>query len=390
MNYFMEGKIIKMKIVYFTHYTDLYGANRSLIEIVSNIRNKEVIPIVITPNYGEINKELDVLGILNYSFNYYCWVVPINCGELKRKLLYLRYKFRNYISSIKISSFLRNLNIDIIHSNSSVIDIGAKVAEILKVKHIWHIREFGREDYNLEFFINKKSAVNYILEKSNAVICISKCIENSYFSNIQNEKIKVIYNAVDMLMNSINKNLKKSNKLNIIIARSIIKSKNQLELIRAYSKIDKEIRKNIYIDIVGDGDISYIDNINKIIVSNNFQENIKFLGFIRDIKSIYYKYHIGVVTSLKEGFGRVTVEYMMNNIIPIVSDSGANNEIVNNGVNGFIYKLGDYENIASIITYLYNDHEKIEKILNKAQEDAYEKFNIDRLIFNLVEIYNTI
>lgn len=379
-----------MKIVYFTHYTDLYGANRSLIEIVSNIRKKEITPIVITPKYGEINKELDVLGILNYSFNYYCWVVPINCNVLKRKFLYLRYKFINYISAIKISSFLRSLNIDIIHSNSSVIDIGAKVSKILKVRHIWHIREFGKEDYNLEFFINKKDAVNYILEKSNVVICISECIKNSYFNSMKNDKIKVIYNSVDMMKNDINRRMEKYDRLNIIIAGSIIKSKNQLELIKAYSKINKEIRKNIYIDIVGDGDISYIENINEIIISNGFQKNIKFLGFIRDIKSIYNRYHIGVVPSFKEGFGRVTVEYMMNNIIPIVSDSGANNEIIDNGVNGFIYKLGDYEKIASIITYLYNNYEEIEKISNTAKEDAYERFNIDKLILNLVKVYTTI
>src|SRR6187551_1318652 len=46
----IEARIIAMRIAYLTHYTELYGANRSLLDLVLELRARgEVEPLVITP-----------------------------------------------------------------------------------------------------------------------------------------------------------------------------------------------------------------------------------------------------------------------------------------------------------------------------------------------------
>lgn len=374
-----------IKILYFTHYTDLYGANKSLIEIVKNLKLKGIEPIVITPNNGEINKELDTLKIENYSFKYDCWVSSADNNTLKNILLYIRYKIKNFIAIKKICKKFHNYNINLIHSNSSVIDIGAKVANKIKVKHFWHIREFGLEDYNIRFFKKRDNAIKYMINKSDRIICISDSIRKSYFKYIDNSKIKVIYNAVDIKNK---KNIKKKyDKFNIVIAGTIIESKNQLELLKAYMLIDNRIRENITIDIIGGGNESYINNIKKFIKANKIEKNVNILGYVKDINNLYKNYNLGIVTSIKEGFGRVTVEYMMNAIIPIVSDSGANKELILNGENGYVYKLNDINNLADIISKLYLNKENLYKISNQARIYSNERFNIDRLCNELMSLY---
>ena len=57
--------------------------------------------------------------------------------------------------------------------------------------------------------------------------------------------------------------------------------------------------------------------------------------------------------SKNEAFGRVTVEYMLQNLAVIASDAGANSEIIENGVSGLLYRLGDVDDLArKMIMYL--------------------------------------
>ena len=44
---------------------------------------------------------------------------------------------------------LKDLHFDLIHSNSSVIDVGGYISRKIGVRHIWHLRDFGELDYSL-------------------------------------------------------------------------------------------------------------------------------------------------------------------------------------------------------------------------------------------------
>ena len=54
-----------------------------------------------------------------------------------------------------------------------MIDIGAKIDNKLNVSHIWHIREFGDEDYNLIYYYPIQKACNFICQYSEKTIFIS-------------------------------------------------------------------------------------------------------------------------------------------------------------------------------------------------------------------------
>ena len=49
-----------MNVLYITHYEGLYGANKSLLEIVKNMKqNYNLNVVVITPKYGDLNEALN-------------------------------------------------------------------------------------------------------------------------------------------------------------------------------------------------------------------------------------------------------------------------------------------------------------------------------------------
>ena len=92
-----------MEIIYVTHYTGLYGANKSLLELITKmVKEYGIKPIVITPNKGELNAELDRLNIENYSFKYYYCKYLKQDNIIRRIYKYLRYKIFNQIALKKL------------------------------------------------------------------------------------------------------------------------------------------------------------------------------------------------------------------------------------------------------------------------------------------------
>ena len=64
----------------------------------------------------------------------------------------------------------------IIHTNASNIDIGAMLAKVCKIPHIWHLRELLKESYQLYYDFPKLD--NYLLAKSDGIICYFGIFKN--------------------------------------------------------------------------------------------------------------------------------------------------------------------------------------------------------------------
>lgn len=383
-----------MKVVFVSHYTGLYGANKALLEVIINMKSKYgIIPIVIMPDIGEFNKKLDYLNIENYTFKYYVWVDNKNDNKIKSLLKKIRYIVYNSIAITKISKFLKDKNIDLIHTNSSVIDIGAKISKKLNIKHIWHLREFGKEDYNLIYYKKFSKAVSFIESNSDKIICISRVLKDKYIDEINNKsKWNLIYDGIqteDYLNDISDKDY--NNGFNIIFTGLIMKSKNQMELLKAVEiLVNKRNKKDIKVYYLGDGEQYYIDKMKQFCYENKLESNIFFEGRVENVREYISKSHVGVICSAKEAFGRVTVEYMMGGLAVIASNTGANVEIIENNINGLLYEIGNVDKLSDELEYLYNNREKLKQLAIKGQKDALCRFTSDVNCENIYKTYKEI
>lgn len=381
-----------MNIVFVTHYTGLYGANKSLLEVILNMKKLfNINTIVITPGIGQFNKELNKNNIENYSFKYYQWVKNEKNSKFKEALKYLRYKTINNIGKEKIIKVLQTKNIDIVHTNSSVIDIGANIAKKLGTKHVWHLREFGKEDYDLVYYNGLEKAAKFINNNSERVICISNSLKNKYKDIIYESKLKLIYNGINeknYFIDISSKNF--TEEFNIIFAGLITPNKNQIELVKAMDILVNNKELKVYAHFLGNGDVEYLKKLKTFVASHNLQKNVFFHGRVEDVNKYINKSYVGVISSQNEAFGRVTVEYMMGGLAVIASNTGANPEIISDGIDGFIYKLGDAENLSKKIESLYNDREKLKKISINAQNKAITEFTSDINCENIYNLYKEV
>lgn len=364
-----------MNVLYITHYEGLYGANKSLLEIVKNMKqNYNLNVVVITPKYGDLNEALNKLNIENKVLYFFPWAVPTNENKLKNIIKYIGWLFYNNISVCRIKKIIKNYDINIVHTNSSISDIGSRVARKINAKHFWHVREYGKEDYDIKYF--KNNYIKYMEKNSDKIIFISKDLENKYSNLLNTNKYTTIYNGVDKDKYYIKvRKSKKKEKLNILVTGLISENKNQIEVLEALNiLINKKGYTNITCKIVGGGNEIYIKRLKKYADKNKLNNYIDFTGYISNIRDILIDADIGIMPSKKEAFGRVTIEYMIAGIPVIGSDSGANMELIKDGFNGFIYNLGNSNELAETIEKYYLNSKLLECNSINAQNYALENY----------------
>ena len=293
----------------------------------------------------------------------------------------------NTIALKKINKLIDMEEIDLIHTNVNRDDFGAMLSKKYDKPHIWHLREFGNTDYKCIFL--KKNHIDFMKDRTNCFIAISNSIRDYFIQKgIDETKIKTIYNGV-----AVKNDFEKENstdKLKILFMGGIQESKGQLQLVEALHLIPKDIIQNIIVDFYGSGINNYIDLLKKKIKEYNLENNVKINGYRTDIENIIKEYNVGVMCSRTEAFGRVTVEYMANKLITIASDTGANPEIIKEKT-GFLYKYGNYQDLANIILKIYNmDEKEKSEIANLAFNRAKENFSVEQNTFNILKLYNDI
>ena len=169
-----------MKVLYIPHDSQLFGgANYALLEMINILKESYgVEPIVLIPSDGDLKVKLDELNIEYIEFHYGWWAYTKSNIVLKNIYRYFKVVANEISQRYRLNSISNELiakNIKVIHSNSSVINIGALISKKIRVPHLWHIREFGEEHLGLRFLYGKNFSRRYMNNNSNKLITI-RCV----------------------------------------------------------------------------------------------------------------------------------------------------------------------------------------------------------------------
>ena len=222
----------------------------------------------------------------------------------------------------------------------------------------------NNEDYELA----KKSLKAGMIRKVDGV-----GVDTARFSFVDSEKKRALrkecgYAQDDFIM---------------IYPAEISKNKNQMMLLRAL-RIVKDKHPNVRLLLPGlQTDIAecrqYVD-------ANQLGENVQFLGYRRDIPQLVGMSDISVSSSRREGLPVNVIEAMaMGNPI-IATDVRGNNDLVREGVNGYLVGLNDSEAMAEKINYLIEHPDAVET-LGKASCKMSETYSMENAVREMEEIY---
>ena len=167
----------------------------------------------------------------------------------------------------------------------------------------------------------------------------------------------------------------------------LTKQKNFILLCEAVKELKYTYKKNLLIKILGDGEEK--DKILSYIKANNIEENIKLLGYKKNVFKYLKKAKALISTSLWEDPGFFLIEAGSLNIPVICSDCpNGPREILNNGKNGYLYKSNSKKELVNTINiFEKDDPEQIytKKLNLKKMTKNFTLFNHAEVLLNYLD-----
>ena len=329
-----------MKVVYIADIGIEGGATKSLIELVSTMKKEyDVEPIVLTSGNNRLNEQLNARNIENYSFGYGAFLQGAPDALWKKPIKWVLLGWRYYTHYYSaLNKALKSINwseVDLIHTNVARDDIGMEISKRTGVPNICHIREFAELDFNCWSY--RPKYVKYLNENTGGFIAISESVKKYWVKKgLTEEKIDVVYNGVDRdrISAADHSVWEKDGLLKLVIVGGVIPNKGQWQAIEAVCALPQQVRRNIRLDVIGGITESYKEKLSAPLRKAGIISQVQFLGSCNDVYDRLKNYHIGLMCSKAEGFGRVTVEYMCAGLAVIASDCGANPELIQHDVTG--------------------------------------------------------
>lgn len=366
----------------------MYGANKSLCQLMIELKNDySITPIVLLRSKGDICNYLDDHKIRYIVSHFYWWVYE--GSGIKNRLHNIVKLIRNYSRINKIASLIKNEKIDLVYSNSITINIGVFLSKKLHCLHIWHIRE-SLEQFSLKLSLGSFFSKIFLKQGTEKYISISDFITQSFTKLLPLDKVEKIYNGI-LIDTDKQKNIEYEGLLNICITGIVGEQKNQLEAIKALKILIKDKGySNIKLHIFGNSKADYLKVLEDYTISNDLSNSIIFHGHIAHLNDVLNNMHLGLVCARDEAFGRVSVEYMLNHLPIIASRSGANEELVKEGLNGTLYDLYNIEELVEKIELFIKNPKLLQSMGASAYSYALENFNSHKNTKAIYKIISTI
>ncbi|NJL38100.1 MAG: glycosyltransferase family 4 protein [Leptolyngbyaceae cyanobacterium SM1_4_3] len=350
-----------MKVAFFTHYTTLYGANRSLLNLIDGLKTYGVESYVIAPSEGDITNALKEQNVAFATYPIQWWVDKLNHSDkpkFKARWLERVYRFAQYRRNAAIRLYrnlrlvpllkqqLKQWDVDLVYTNASVTPIGALVAKSLNLPHVWHFREFIDLDYGLCHDWGK-FVFNQLVGQADARVAISKAIYAHLLHELPPDRNHIIYNGVasvsefDRLLQITSLSIRDNKFFTFALLGVLLPHKGQDIAIRALALLVESFPQTRLL-IVGQGNDA---RLRELAIELNVQNNVEFWGHIDDPYKAYLEADVVLMCSKNEGMGRVTVEAMAACRLVIGYDNAGTSEIVQHEQTGLLYQ-GGFEELA--------------------------------------------
>lgn len=294
---------------------------------------------------------------------------------------YYRLQLQNYINQV-----IKNEKIDIVEAPD-----WTGITSFMRFKAPLIIRFHGSDAYFCKLEKRKQKFKNYVFEKlalKNAKAFIAPTTfagkETRKIFSLNKNKIKTIHYGLQ-LENFENKTPEIYSKNVILYIGTIIRKKGVFELAEIFNKVVNKIPDAQLIVIGNDssdiktGEKSTYKLVEKIF-SEKAKKQVSYLGKVpyTKVKEYIKNAHVCVFPSFAETLGMVTIEAMALQK-PVVNTSiGWSQEIIDDGINGYLVHPKNNDLYAKRILELLNNKNLCLQLAKAARQKVEVRFDIEK------------
>lgn len=324
------------------------------------------------PELNNLGIENIVLGIRNSLLQKECKIKSINFVEVANDKL---NKLANYKCLKELTSIIKP---DLIHLHTSDSLTFFTISDLLfklKTKTIFSKKGMGVSGSFL-------SKLKYNYSGVNSIFCVSKSVEND-FSKVLYEKNRfkttVIHDCVSLEILNYKEEINLRDKFGIdknhYIVGNIANHTRAKDLYTFINVVDYIVntlgRKDIVFFQIGEFS-KYTADLLEYAKRKQLSNYIIFTDKIKNAFSLDLQFDLFLMTSQREGGPTSLLEAMLIGV-PIVSTNvGVVPDVIENGVNGFVSSIGNYEDLAIKVNLLLLDKNLQTKFIQESKKRIEE------------------
>lgn len=346
---------------------------------------------VLTAQNSSFNKRLELLGahtVVTHHGEFLVsrpragWKVPI-----KWVLCLMQYARGLAVSVHEAEAAVDFNEVDIIHTNVPRNDLGILLARRHAIPHVTHLRECSFSHFRCWSY--RRDPVGWLTRGTDAFIGISRYV-SCYWAGLglPKERIHTVYDGVQMPKSRSVAHVECGETLRLLFLGGYVEAKGTREAVEAVALLEKIRPGRVTLDVYGGGSVELKIELDRFVRSEGIDDVVRFHDETSDVWAIIPSFDVGLACSLDEGFGRTVIEFQACGVPPVVSDSGAFPELVQDGVNGLIYeKAGGAESLALRISELVNNPD-LRRRLELGTAAAARRFTAEKNAEGVMLLYD--
>jgi len=370
-----------MRIVFVHQDHCLYGASRSLLALVEQLVKRGHECFVLVPRDGPLREALETRRVEYAITPWRGWMSPDRFSRPRRWMSAMKGFMLNMSYVRGAAGACERFKPDLVHTNSSRTAFGSLLARRLHVPHTWHFREFlgGEFSVGAEFSLGQTASCVWIRRSTSAVVLVSDVLRQQFSGEFARLPAYVVHNGVMSLgeMQKAVTPLPETGTLTLALVGRFDRWKQPLVALEAV-RLLTERGLDVRLLMAGDGLDEDVRAVREFVESHRMGGRVEVLGFVDDVSGLFARSHALLMPSRGDAFGRVTAESMAYGRPVVAADSGANTELIADGVNGLLFRTGDPEDLAAKIRRLIEDRQLLTEMSRHAAETAREKFTTEK------------
>lgn len=375
----------KINILYVITKLELGGAQKQLLSLIRGLNKEKFRPYLLTGQDGLLVDEAAMIPDLRL----------IRCKFLERPI----HPAKDILALFFLYFFIKNNNIDVVHTHSSKAGILGRCAArlsgirvIVHTVHGWSFHDYQHKiPYHLYMFLEKACAAF-----TSKIIVVSRSDLNKGLAHAvgrrdQYELIRYAVNNQEFKNSATppaaRENLGLSGDGPVIgTVACLKKQKSPLDFIKLAAAIKKDFPDTKFI-LAGDGILRR--KACSLIKKLKLEEVVILAGWRNDIPLILSCLDIFVLTSRWEGLPIAALEAMAAGVPLVATDTGGIREVITDGKTGYLVKPGDIQSMRNrVVELLKNTPRRNEFVRLSRESIGSGEFSLGNMLRDIEGIYS--
>ncbi len=394
----MKDRNAPHTILYVHSSDEMYGADLILLQLVELLDKERFRPIVVLPT------DVPYEGLLSAALQKRnIKTVHMKTAILRRKYLsplgLLLYLYRLVWSTIALMRIIRREKVEIVHSNTLAVIVGALAARVMRRPHVWHVHEIIVHPNVLW------RLTSWLLPRlSDRVVVVSGPTRDHLCKAEQRnaEITTVIHNGIDVERFDAKPGLglRVREEWGVLPEQPLVGLVGRIshwkgqDYFLHVAELVTQRHPEAHFALVGGtfpGDENLVELLKALVERLHLSSNITISDFRTDIPSVLDAFDIFALPStLPDPFPTVVLEAMAAGKPVVANAHGGSIEMVEDGVTGYLVKPDRPEEMANAIETLIEHPQERQEMGREGRRRLTTHFSLESFIVNWTALYDSL